>query len=112
MNLPLKHVWQPSRVPSRRLLILLHGRGDSAHGLLWAQEVLALDSLNFLLLTAPNPYDGGFSWYDLPPNQLPGIRESRKLLEQVLAETEGNGYPPENTFLLGFSQGCLMTLEF
>jgi phospholipase/carboxylesterase len=112
MNLPLDHVWQPARTPSNQVLILLHGRGDSAEGLLWAQESLAIDSLNFLLLTAPNPYYDGFSWYDLPPNQLPGIRESRKLLTQVFTETERNGYAPENTFLLGFSQGCLMTLEF
>jgi len=112
MNLPLRHVWQPARVPSHQLLIVLHGRGDSADGFLWAQDVLAIDSMNFLLLTAPNPYYTGFSWYDLPPNQLPGIRESSKLLAQVLAEAESNGYTPERTFLMGFSQGCLMTLEF
>jgi phospholipase/carboxylesterase len=112
MNLPLEHVWQPARLPSQQLLILLHGRGDSAEGLLWAQETVAIDALNFLLLTAPNPYYDGFSWYDLPPNQLPGILESRKLLAQVLEETQRSGYPPEKTFLLGFSQGCLMTLEF
>jgi phospholipase/carboxylesterase len=112
MNLPLSHVWQPARASSNQLLILLHGRGDSAEGLLWAQETLAIDWLNFLLLTAPNPYNDGFSWYGLPPNQLPGILESRKLLTQVCAETESNGYLPEKTFLMGFSQGCLMTLEF
>ncbi len=112
MNLPLRHVWQPARVSSHQLLIVLHGRGDSADGFLWAQDVLAIDSLNVLLLTAPNRYYSGFSWYDLPPNQLPGIRESSKLLAQVLAEAENNGYTPERTFLMGFSQGCLMTLEF
>jgi len=112
MNLPLRYVWQPARATSKRLLIVLHGRGDSAEGLLWAQETLSIDSLNFLLLTAPNPYYDGFSWYDVPPNQLPGIRESGKLLAQVFAETARNGYAPGNTFLLGFSQGCLMTLEF
>lgn len=112
MNLPLTHIWQPSRVSSKQLVIVLHGRGDSAQGFVWLQQALATNSLNFLLLTAPGEYYTGFSWYDLPPDQLPGIIQSRKLLGEVLAETKSSGYPPEKTFLLGFSQGCLMTLEF
>src|SRR5687768_11256516 len=112
MNLPLEHILQQARAPSRQLLVVLHGRGDSAEGFVWLQDALAIDSLDFLLLTAPNRYYMGFSWYDLPPHQLPGIVQSRKLLTDVLAQTEQSGYRPERTFLLGFSQGCLMTLEF
>jgi len=112
MNLPLTHIWQPASVSSKQLVIVLHGRGDSAQGFVWLQQALDMNSLNFLLLTAPSPYYTGFSWYDLPPNQLPGIIQSRKLLGEVLAEAKSSGYPPEKTFLLGFSQGCLMTLEF
>jgi phospholipase/carboxylesterase len=93
-------------------MIVLHGRGDSAHGFEWLQEELDIDSMNYLLLNAPNPYYTGFSWYDLPPDQLPGIVHSRSLLTEVLAETQRAGYPAGRTFLLGFSQGCLMTLEF
>lgn len=112
MNLPLTHIWQPAGSPSQQLVIVLHGRGDSADGFLWLQEELGIDSLDFLLLNAPSPYYTGFSWYDLPPDQQPGILRSRKLLGDVLAETERSGYPPERTFLLGFSQGCLLTMEF
>ena len=68
--------------------------------------------MNYLLLNAPDDYYGGYSWYGMPPNQLPGILRSRKLLTEVFKQTELEGYPPERTFLLGFSQGCLMTLEF
>ena len=112
MNLPLTHIWQPALVESNRLMIVLHGRGDSAHGFEWLQEELGIGSINYLLLNAPGRYYDGFSWYDLEPNQLPGIVQSRKLLTEVLAETQRAGYPPDRTFLLGFSQGCLMTLEF
>ena len=112
MNLGLTHVWQQARLSTKQLVVVLHGRGDSARGFLWLQEALALEALDFLLLTAPNPYDVGFSWYDLPPNQLPGIVQSRRLLDEALTQTENNGYLPERTFLFGFSQGCLMTLEF
>ncbi len=112
MNLPLKHVWQPGRRSTKQLVIVLHGRGDLAEGFLWLQATLAIDSLNFLLLSAPTPYGIGYSWYGLPPDEEPGIIESQGLLGEVLRETEDNGYLPEQTFLLGFSQGCLMTLEF
>ncbi len=112
MDLPLTHIWQPARVPTKQLVVVLHGRGDSAEGFVWLQEALAIDSLDFLLLTAPDPYAIGFSWYDLPPRQLPGIVRSRRLLGEVLAQTEQNGFAPERTFLFGFSQGCLLTLEF
>ncbi len=112
MNLPLTHIWQPARTPRKQLVVVLHGRGDSAEGFLWLQQTLAIDSLDFLLLNAPNPYVIGFSWYDLPPNQLPGIVGARRLLGDVFQQTEQDGYPPEQTFLFGFSQGCLMTLEF
>jgi len=78
----------------------------------WLQDALAIDTLNFLLLTAPNRYYTGFSWYSLPPRQLPGILQSRKVLGQVFEELKRSGYAPEQTLLMGFSQGCLLTLEF
>ena len=112
MNLPLTHIWQPATSTSQRLVIVLHGRGDSAEGFLWLQEELGIDELNFLLLNAPEKYYTGYSWYDLPPDQLPGIQRSRELLAEVLQQTEREGYSPAQTFLFGFSQGCLMTLEF
>ena len=112
MNLPLTHVWQPAPVPSKDLMVVLHGLGDSSDGFIWFQDVLGLDSLNVLLLNAPDRYYTGFSWYDFAPDQLPGILRSRKLLTQTFEEIERSGYPSDRTFLFGFSQGCLMTLEF
>ena len=111
MDLPLKHIWQPAASNSQRLVVVLHGLGDSAEGFLWLQDELDIDSFNYLLLNAPDEYYTGFSWYDIE-NPLPGIERSRKLLAQVLEQTGRVGYPPDQTFLFGFSQGCLMTLEF
>ena len=89
MRLPLNHIWQPARTSSEQLMIVLHGRGDSAEGFLWLRDALGIDTLDFLLLRAPNPYYTGFSSYDLPPNQLPEIIESRKLLSDALAKPNG-----------------------
>jgi phospholipase/carboxylesterase len=112
MELPLQHLWLPAPAQSKQLIVVLHGLGDSANGFLWLPEALDIDSLNFLFLNAPTPYYTGFSWYDLPPNQLQGILRSRNTLNDIFSRIEASGYPPERTFLFGFSQGCLMTLEF
>ncbi len=111
MHLPLTHVWQPARHKSQRLVIVLHGLGDSSEGFLWLQDELAIDSLNYLLLDAPDPYYTGYAWYDIE-HPLPGIERSRRILGGVFESTEREGYPPDQTFLFGFSQGCLMTIEF
>ena len=49
---------------SRRLLIMLHGLGDSMEGYRWVPEALDLPWLNYLLVNAPDSYYGGYSWYD------------------------------------------------
>jgi phospholipase/carboxylesterase len=112
MKLPLAHIWQPARTPSRQLLVVLHGLGDSAKGFIGLQNVLAIDTLNCLLLTAPEPYYSGFRWYDIEKDAISGVVNSRKILASVFEAIADEGYAPEQTMLLGFSQGCLMTLEF
>lgn len=110
----LSGIWQSeSSLPSAGcLLVILHGRGDSAEGFAGFRGALGLPGLSVLLLNAPDEQYGGYSWYDLAPNQLPGILRSRALLEKAFAELERLGFSAQRTFLLGFSQGCLMTLEF
>lgn len=106
-------VWQPSDDGTRNtLMIILHGRGDSPSGWLTWQSELGIPSLNCLLLQAPDDYFGGFSWYDMPPDQLPGIKRSRDLLKNTFEKIEKAGFKPDQCILFGFSQGCLMTLEF
>lgn len=100
------------RVASDRLLVVLHGRGDSHAGFTWLPSALGLDGLGYLLVDAPDPYYEGFSWYDLPPHQAPGVTRSRRLLDQLFAELVTRGQDPAKTALLGFSQGCLMALEW
>ena len=96
---------------SHRLMIVLHGLGDSVEGYRWLPQALGLRDLNFLLVNAPDEYYGGFSWYDIPGDATPGVRRSRALLNELLDAQPARGFAPEQTLLFGFSQGCLMTLE-
>jgi phospholipase/carboxylesterase len=96
---------------SKDLLIALHGLGDSMEGYRFLPEVLQLPSLNVLLLNAPDGYYGGFSWFDFAADPGPGVERSYRLMEDLLKDTEAQGFPPERTLLFGFSQGCLMSIE-
>lgn len=111
-NLPLHNIFFPSLKPSKKLIIVLHGRGDSAEGFRFFPEELGFDDVNYLLLDAPFEYYTGFSWYDLPPKQLPGIEYSRNILNETLDILFEDEYEPAQTILFGFSQGSLLTFEF
>ena len=95
---------------SRRLMVMLHGLGDSIEGYRWLPEALNLPWLNYLLVNAPDDYYGGYAWFDLN-NILPGVQRSRTLLFELLDDLPARGFPAEQTTLGGFSQGCLMAVE-
>src|ERR1043166_947429 len=96
---------------SKRLMIVLHGLGDSMAGYSWVPQTMQFPWLNYLLVNAPDSYYGGYSWYDYAGDAAPGVRRSIKLLSGLLDEQRQLGFPTEETILSGFSQGCLMTLE-
>ena len=102
----------PATTPgSTRLMIVLHGLGDSMDGYRWLPRALGMPEMNYLLVDAPDSYGDGFSWYDIHGAQAPGIRRSRELLFALLDHESTRGFPTEQTCLFGFSQGCLMTIE-
>jgi phospholipase/carboxylesterase len=102
----------PAHEPnSRSLMVVLHGLGDSMEGYRWLPELLRLPWLNYLLVNAPDPYYGGYSWYDFAGDPGPGVRRSREQLFTLLDQQRQQGFPTEQTTLFGFSQGCLMTIE-
>jgi len=111
-NLALNNIFIASKTPSKKLMIILHGRGDSSAGFTWLPPYLDLDDMNYLLLDAPYDYFGGRSWYDLPPKQLEGIAYSSSILSDILDGLFEEEFNAEESFLFGFSQGALLTFEF
>lgn len=96
---------------SKRLMVVLHGLGDSLEGYRWLPEAMGLPWLNYLLVNAPDSYYEGYSWYDIFGNPDPGIASSRAMLFELLDSLPTQGFVPSQTVLFGFSQGCLMALE-
>ena len=111
-NLELENIFIPAKVPSKKLMIILHGRGDSSEGFVGLPPFLVLDDMNYILFDAPFEYFTGHSWYQLPPNQLPGIAYSSTLLTKDLDTLFGSDFSAEESFIFGFSQGSLLTFEF
>ncbi|HEV7927765.1 MAG TPA: serine esterase [Verrucomicrobiae bacterium] len=94
-----------------RLMIALHGLGDSMEGYRWLPHAMQFPWLNYLLVNAPDRYYTGFSWYPFDDDPGPGIERSRKLLFELLDQMRAQGFATEKTVLFGFSQGCLMSME-
>jgi phospholipase/carboxylesterase len=92
---------------SRRLMIVLHGLGDSAAGYNWLPKAMELPWLNYLLINAPLRYEDGYSWFTSQND----IKRSTELLSNFLDEKRSEGWPTEQTMLFGFSQGCNMVWQ-
>src|SRR6202142_1359379 len=95
---------------SRRLMVMLHGLGDSIEGYRWLPSALNLPWLNYLLVNAPDEYYGGYSWVDFAVDRLPGDARGRELLFELLDAQSAQGFPTDQTTFGGFSQGCLMSI--
>lgn len=97
---------------ARAALILVHGRGASAGDIMTL--VPEIDQPGFAYL-APQAAD--FTWYPysfLAPiaQNEPGLSSGLAVLAELVAQLGEAGLPPEQVFLLGFSQGACLALEF
>lgn len=101
----------PAQTKSSRLMVVLHGLGDSMEGYRFMPSILRLPWLNYLLVNAPDQYFGGYSWYDIFGKSDPGVRRSRQLLFELLDALPSRGFDVGQTVMFGFSQGALMTIE-
>jgi phospholipase/carboxylesterase len=96
---------------SRRLMVMLHGLGDSIEGYRWLPEAMNLPWLNYLLVNAPDDYFGGYSWFEFAGDIVPGVKRSREMLFELLDATRAKGFSTEQTTFGGFSQGSLLAIE-
>jgi phospholipase/carboxylesterase len=111
MNKSFRSHFIQSKKPSDFLMIVLHGKGDSLRPFKSLQNELKLPDVNFLLLNADKKFLGGYSWYGEPPYQRPGVERIREKIFSLLENLEKQGWASKNIFLLGFSQGCLVSTD-
>lgn len=97
---------------ARAAMILVHGRGASAEGMLGLADAFEADDIAYV---APQARSG--SWYPqsfMAPfaQNEPYLSSALKTLSDVVADVERQGVPSEKIVLLGFSQGACLALEF
>lgn len=97
---------------ARAAVLLVHGRGGSAEGMLELAATLEREDVAWIA-----PRAAGGSWYPrsflapLEQNE-PGLSSGLAVLGGRLAELDRRGLSPERVLLLGFSQGGCLALEF
>ncbi|UCF64383.1 MAG: dienelactone hydrolase family protein [bacterium] len=97
---------------AKAVMIMLHGRGASAFDILSLAEELANDKFAYL---APQAVQN--SWYphrfieSLEKNE-PWLSSALQIIEDLIKGLKERGIPAKKIFLLGFSQGACLALEY
>lgn len=118
-NLSLKYIVREPNVVSENtpVLILLHGYGSNEEDLFSFSAELP-DELLIISVRAPQTLSfGSYSWFTIHFNDtqgkfsdIPEAIEARELVATFIKEIqEKYSIAPENTYLLGFSQGTILS---
>jgi len=97
---------------ARAAMILVHGRGGDAEGILDLANLLAHPDFAYLA-----PQAAGNTWYPysflMPMTQNePGLSSGLRVIADLITEIEAAGIPAERIVLAGFSQGACLASEF
>ncbi len=93
-------------------VLMLHGRGDSARGILGLADTLETEGVTYAA-----PEAEGNTWYPysfLTPLERnePHLSSALQAVGDALGELKKAGTASQNIVLLGFSQGACLALEF
>jgi phospholipase/carboxylesterase len=97
---------------SQKIAILLHGRGASSASILALSDHLSLEEYSLIA-----PQASGGTWYPysfMAPDEFnsAALDKAITLLDSVLDGLFEKGYSSEQLYLIGFSQGACLSLEY
>ena len=102
----------PAPAQARLAVILVHGRGDSAAGILGLADQFDMADVAWIA-----PQAAGHTWYPhtfmspMPQNE-PGLSSGLGVIGALVQSLGSDGIPPERVILMGFSQGACLSQEF
>jgi phospholipase/carboxylesterase len=97
---------------SNKVLIMLHGRGDSAGNFIGLAQELEIPDFTVLALQAEQNTWYPYSFLAPVSSNQPFLDESLGEINRHLGEFHDQGFAPDQIYFLGFSQGACLTLEF
>ena len=106
-------------------VIWLHGLGADGNDFVPIVQQLSLPPLGIRFVfphapMRPVTINGGFvmrAWYDIAQQDLvrkedeQGVRQSQKMIEELIAKEETRGVPANRIVVAGFSQGGVISLQ-
>ena len=106
-------------------VIWLHGLGADGNDFVPIVQELKLPPLGIRFVFPHAPMravtiNGGFvmrAWYDIAYQDLvikedePGLRQSQRMIEELIAKEETRGVPANRIVIAGFSQGGVISLQ-
>ena len=118
----IEHATGPAPVAS---IIVLHGLGADGHDFVPVAQALDLSAIGAVRFVFPHApvrpvtINGGMAmraWYDIlglggaGGEDEAGLRASMAAVQALIDREAARGVPPGRTVLMGFSQGCAITL--
>ena len=102
----------PASDPARLAVILVHGRGDSASGILGLVDEFDAPDVMWMA-----PQAAGNTWYPysfLAPMEQnePGLTSGLSVIGDLVEQLEAEGIGADRVVLMGFSQGACLAQEF
>jgi predicted esterase len=102
----------PAAAQARLAVILVHGRGDSASGILGLADGFDAPQVTWI---APQAAD--YTWYPssfLAPmdRNEPGLTSALRVIGELVGMLDSEGIPAHRVVLMGFSQGACLAQEF
>lgn len=97
---------------AEKALIMVHGRGADARDIVGIASHLKLSDYAILAPEATNNTWYPYSFMVNPKQNEPWLSSALDLLKELVEDVKQEGIATENIYLLGFSQGACLTLEF
>jgi predicted esterase len=101
-----------SRADARGALVLVHGRGADAEGMIDLARDFNAEQFAWVA-----PQANGHTWYPVPflapiASNQPYLDSALAVLTAITDQLAADGIPRERQVILGFSQGASLSLEF
>lgn len=97
---------------AKAVMIMIHGRGSTAQNILSLTDELNVDGIAYI---APQAFN--YTWYPysfLSPVKMnePGRSSGLSVINSMVNQLNESGFTSDKIFLLGFSQGACLSLEY
>jgi phospholipase/carboxylesterase len=108
----LDFVENGNRKNAERVVILLHGRGSTAEGILGLKNHLELGNAWLIAPQATQRTWYPYSFMHAVEANEPALSSALTVLDELVEQIEKEGFTKKQIFWLGFSQGACLALEY